>query len=458
MPDAKTMKQERISNYHDVADNKIPKRVPVGITIGFEATVQYFGYQLQNLYWNPGVTEEEKADQLCQSVYSDVLPFSTTSMRFPTLYQYLESQSFVMSSRGFMQHPEVVGMLPEDYDYLIEKPLDCLLERVIPRHYKSFNVNDPISMTLNFTKGILGFLNDPKEGAAVSATMRERYGYYPGPPAGSGGFTAMPFDFLADQLRSFSGISKDIRRMPEILIDACEALYPIVFKRGLPKVVSNYGTVNIPLHMPTFMREKDFEKLWWPTAKRLVEEYASMGIHCNLFCEDNWMRYLDHLSELPTDTTLRFEYGDPKLVKQKLGDKFILGGLYPMQLLKNGTKQQCIDKAKEVIDALAPGGKYAFSMDKGIQVLSDLNIENLNAVGEFIRDYAVYDNAGEAAGKQFNKADYKAPTDASFKIDSKYYSTWEEYKAKYPNISDFAANKIQSYEDQLLFLITYLLV
>ncbi|MCR3921425.1 MAG: uroporphyrinogen decarboxylase, partial [Firmicutes bacterium] len=221
---------------------------------------------------------------------------------------------------------------------------------------------------------------------------------------------------------------------------------------------SNYATINIPLHMPTFMREKDFEKLWWPTAKRLVEEYASMGIHCNLFCEDNWMRYLDHLSELPTDTTLRFEYGDPKLVKEKLGNKFIVSGLFPMQILKSGTKQQCIDKAKEVIDALAPGGKYVFSFDKGIQVLSDLNIENFNAVTEFIRDYGVYDNPGAVAGMQFNKDDYKAPTAASTKIDSKYYRTWEDFKTSYPGLSEHAKTKIMGYEDQMLVFLTWLLL
>ncbi|MCR3921136.1 MAG: uroporphyrinogen decarboxylase, partial [Firmicutes bacterium] len=242
MSDVKTLKQERIENFHDVADNKIPKRVPINATIGFEATMQYLGYDLMKMQWDRGLVEEEKVDQICQMAYSDVAPFSLTSLRFPTLYQFLESQSFVMASSGVMQHPEKVGMLPEDYDSLIENPWDCILERVIPRHFKAFNVTDPINMALNFAKGLQGYYNDPREAAAVTATLKERYGYYPGPPPGSGGFTAMPFDFLADQLRSFSGISIDVKRMPEKVFEACEALYPIVFKRGMPKVVSNYAT------------------------------------------------------------------------------------------------------------------------------------------------------------------------------------------------------------------------
>lgn len=60
---------------------------------------------------------------------------------------------------------------------------------------------------------------------------------------------------------------------------AVEALYPILVKKGLPKAASEYGHVFFPLHMPTFMQEADFAKHWWPTFKRMVEEYASMGIH-----------------------------------------------------------------------------------------------------------------------------------------------------------------------------------
>ncbi len=63
-----------------------------------------------------------------------------------------------------------------------------------------------------------------------------------------------------------------------------------------------------------------------------------MGIHCQLFCEDNWDRYLDYLYELSTDTRLMFEYGDPKLIKEKLGKKHIITGLDPVTILKTHKK------------------------------------------------------------------------------------------------------------------------
>ncbi|MCR4431048.1 MAG: uroporphyrinogen decarboxylase [Tepidanaerobacteraceae bacterium] len=453
MTDVKALQQERIGIYHDIFDNKIPKRVPVDIRLTFEVIAQLGDLNLLETQWNPALIEEA-VDKACQILYSDICPF-IGSFRYPSFYQLLKSQSFQMASNGFIQHPEVIGMLPEDYDYLIENPYDCLLERIIPRQYKAFNPNDPINMAISFTKSLLAFNNDMQQAGAIIGKMVEKHGYYPGGLL-AGGFTEAPFDFLADQLRSFKGISMDIRRMPEKVKEACDALYPLVLKRGMPATISNYATVFIPLHMAPFMREKDFATLWWPSFKRLVDEYASMGIHCTLFCEQDWTRYLDYLYDLPTDTVLWFEYGDPKVIKEKLGKKHIITGLYPVMNLKTKSKEECVAEAKRYVDILAPGGKYIFGFDKDPLLLSDINLENLCAVAETVRDYAVYSNPGETAGMVFNKNDYKA--EPSRKIESKYYKTWEEYKALNPEVSDFGAPKLQGLEEAIFNYIMYLLM
>lgn len=454
MSDVKALQEERISIFKDVYDNKIPKRVPVNLNIGLEPLAEFGGVDLVEAQWNPAILEDA-LDKLCQTVYSDICPVGG-SLRYPSYYQALESQSFIMCSNGFFQHPEVVGMLPEEYDYLIEKPYDCLLEKVIPRQYKALNLENPLKMMLCFSKSVLGYNADMMQNGVFMNKAREKYGYYPGGPLGSGGFTEAPFDFLADQLRSFKGISMDVRRIPEKVAEACEALYPIVLKKGMPKVVSNYSQVFMPLHMPTFMREKDFAKLWWPSFKRLVDEYASLGIHCKLFCETNWERYLDYLYELPTDTVLWFEYGDPKLIKEKLGKKHIITGLFPVTMLKTATKEECVDKVKEYLDILAPGGKYLFCLDKEPLSMNDFKMENYIAIAECVRDYGVYSNAGETAGMQFSKKDYKALP--SRKLESKYYSTWEQYKATHSGVSDFGKEKLQGFEERLFQYLMFLLV
>lgn len=456
MTNPKTLQQERIEIYHDLLDNKIPKRVPVEIRFSIECVAEFGGIEMIEAQWNPSLLEDS-ADNLCTTIYSDICPFSG-SIRYPSFYQILASQSFVMGSNGFLQHPEVVGMLAEDYDYLIEKPLDCLLERVLPRQYKSLDLGNPVSMALSLAKSLMASNNDFTASGTIMRKLVDKYGYYPGEPPTAMGFTEAPFDFLADQLRGFREITLDIRRIPEKVAEACEAVYPIVLKKGMPAIPTQYSNVGIPLHMPTFMREKDFAKLWWPSFKRLVDAYASLGVHCSLFCEDDWTRYLDYLYELPANTILRFEYGDAKLIKEKLGKKHIITGLYPLTMLKIHTKEQCVDKAKELIDILAPGGKYFFMPEKGPLTLSDINLENYCAVAEYVRDYAVYSNPGEKAGVEFKKEDYKVDPSTSRKPESKYYTEWEELKSPYPQISAGGIQKLQGLEDSMFQYLIQLLL
>lgn len=453
MTEVQRIQQERTGIYHDLYNNKIPKRVPVDINLTFEFQALASGLNLNEVLWNPSLMENA-VDYICQTVYADKCPFGGTQ-RYPSFYEILKSQSFKQASNGFIQHPEVVGMEPDEYDYLIEKPYDCILEKIIPRQYKGITLEDPINTAMNMSKSMLVQQNDRIQSDIIINKMVEKYGYFPGSRY-SGGMTSAPFDFIADQLRGFKGISMDVRRIPDKIAAACDAIYPIVLKRGMPQQVSNYSDVFIPLHMPTFMREKDFAKLWWPSFKRMLEEYASMGVHCRIFCEDDWTRYLDYLYELPTDTRIMFEYGDLKLIKEKLGKKHIIMGMYPLMNLKTKSKEECIEEVKRHIDVLAPGGKYIFSLDKSPLFYTDVKMECLCAITETVRDYAVYGNAGEISGMKFNKGDYKVIPSGDVK--SNYYNTWEQYKELNPEVSVFGQQKIQVLEETMFKFITSLLV
>jgi hypothetical protein len=102
------------------------------------------------------------------------------------------------------------------------------------------------------------------------------------------------------------------------------------------------------------------------------------------------MRFLDHLRELPENVRLRFEYGDPKLTKQKLGDKQIVSGFYPFTLLQMGTGEQVIDKAKELLDILAPGGHYYFEFDKSAITCEGNTRDNIIVLSNYLRDNTNY--------------------------------------------------------------------
>ncbi|MFZ7132518.1 MAG: uroporphyrinogen decarboxylase family protein [Eubacteriales bacterium] len=384
MSDMLAQSQERMQLFHDVYDMKLPKRVPVNTGVDIAYAIQYAGYALKEGQWDFKVIEKV-INKVTEDFKSDIVP--TGMFRFPALYEILKANNFKMGSDGFIQHPEVRSMEAEEYDAFNKDPYKFINEVSLKRLYCALDAT-PEKQALTFAKAfkywanIMGTLGMLTQKAAV------QYG------VSSGGVgicqAEPPFDLIADQLRSFSGISMDIRRCPDKVKEACEKVLPMMLKAGIQPASSKYNRTFLPLHMAPFLNMKAFEKFYWPTFKELLEGFDAAGAGMTLFVEQDWMRYLDYLKELPKGTLMWFEYGDPKLVKDKLGKDQIISGFFPVSILKHGTKQECIDKAKEIIDILAPGGNYIFNYDKQPLNLIDANPENIIAVNEFVRDYAVY--------------------------------------------------------------------
>ena len=456
--EVKRLQEQRAKLFNDFYNHKIPERLFVSVSVSSHILAEFGGLNIFEVQYDYSKLAEP-AKKICAMIYSDTSPVRPVGIisRPPAFYQLLGSQSFVMGNKGFVQHPEVVGMYEDEYQDLIADPYAFLLEKVIPRQYKELDPANPMRALSRMQMAKAALANDSAACMPWYMEIMEEYGYHTGPPRGSGGFTAAPYDFIADQLRSFSGISKDIRRRREELKEACEAILPLMFKMGLPSNPHPEGAVSTPLHMPTFMREKDFMEVWMPTYKRMLENYAALGVRVSAFCEDDWTRYLDNLLELPAGTKLMFEYGDPKQIKDKLGKKFLIQGLYPIDLIKHGTKQQCIDKAKELLDIMMPGGGYIFGFDKGPLTLSDVNLENLAAVAETVRDYSVYDNAGESFGTPLNSENFVFDESIT-KVDSKYFFNWEEFKAQNPLVPDSARAYFEKLDKELFNFYMMMLV
>jgi uroporphyrinogen-III decarboxylase len=75
--------------------------------------------------------------------------------------------------------------------------------------------------------------------------------------------------------------------------------------------------------------------------------------------------------------------------KKEIGDTVCLCGGMPSDLLARGTKKECIDYAKRLIDELASDGGFIFSQDKMISYPNDCSAENLKAVNEFVQEYRI---------------------------------------------------------------------
>jgi len=381
---SQTSGEGRTQLFKDLFAGIKPQRVPLTNSSSVEFSIAHAGLNIAEVLWDlPKL--EYVLDKACRDFISDTVPIG--GIRIPSYYQILGSRPIVMSSSGFMQHPEVVGLLAEEYDEFISSPYNCIVEKIIPRLYTALDT-EPDKKALTLAKAMKAYCDDYAVLGDIRAKLIEKYGL----ASLSSVTSEAPFDFVADFLRGFKGIIGDLRRYPGKVAAACEAILPYLIKKGSSPDINNPGFVFLPLHMAPYLRPNDFEKFYWPTFKALVEAFVEAGKTVNLFVESDWMRYLPYLYELPENTVMRFEFGEPGVVKKELGERHILSGFYPATLLQTGSKQQCLDQAKELLEILAPGGRYWFQLDK--QILPCNNTEkvanNLQAVLQYVYDNGKY--------------------------------------------------------------------
>lgn len=425
---AQEMKEFRTKIFSDVYAGVVPDRVPVWDGLTPEYLIQYAGEDLMTTQYNYTVDSMldifEKGMVMCRGD----MPTGGFA-RNPIAMMFQRSLTNVMSKTGFIQHPERSFMEPEDYDEFIKNPHDFVLEKLEPRMNEGYR--GEVSRVKNYAKALLSNLDTNQMFAIIESTIAERYGLFTR-PLGTVGMQIVPFDFITDFYRGFSKIPLDMRRHPEKLLEALEALMPYSIWMGKPEIISPLGCNMIMTHMAAFLNTKDFEKFYWPTFNKICHIAAEQGQAMQIFLEGDWTRFLDHLQELPQGTQLWMEYGEPQKFKDKLGKKMVLGGFYPLTLLGRGSREECLDEAKELVDIMAPGGNYIFIFDKFALNPGDINPENYSAVLEYVIENGKYDNSGELVTTAKREDSIKKYSHMYPEFKSKYVMTFDEFKEIYP--------------------------
>ncbi|HWR42102.1 uroporphyrinogen decarboxylase family protein [Sporomusa sp.] len=379
--------QERLGRIKKALILEEPDRVPSCLMLEPTWSAHYAGYSIKEALWdmNTIVKATEKVVTDFDFDFMDGM-----FVRSPLYYNSLGAKTWVQSEiSGIMQHPEVMGMYEDEYPELIADSFPFIANKVLPRLYTEL-AKPGLGSALALAKAstIMGDI------LATAGRGMERLQNEYGVVFSGGGFTEVPIDLLSDFLRTMKGVALDIRRRPDQVESACEALLPLMIrlaKAGFPGPATDFPCVGMPLHIAPYLKRKDFERFYWPTFKKLVETLADDGYTLNIFFEGDWTRYYDYLQELPPKKIYAImENADMKVAKEKLGKVMCLSGGYPLTLLQHGTKEECIDKAKQIMDAAMPGGGYIFSFDKILMAPSDAKIENLRAVLDFVKEYGVY--------------------------------------------------------------------
>ena len=210
-------------------------------------------------------------------------------------------------------------------------------------------------------------------------------------PAGAGGFTKVPFDTLGDTLRGTRGIMIDIYRQPEKVIEAMEAITPLMIDMGTSATqMAGNPLVMIHLHKGAdgFLSDAQFKKFYWPHFKKLLMGLIEEGCVPMSFVEGSYNTRLEIIRDVPKGTTYwTFDATDMAKAKKALGDVACIGGNVPTDLLSVGTVSQVKDYVKNLIDACGKGG--GFIMANGVAA-DDVKPENMKAMIDCTKEYGVY--------------------------------------------------------------------
>ena len=373
----------RVNAFVDAVEGRPTEHIPVYLMMDGLYAVHATGGNIKKATYNPQIVIDSTRELVSQ-VYCDGLGNIFT--KGAIFYKRMRSNNFIPSEVGFLQHPETYTLSNEELTELAEDPFKTIAEKVFLRSMGEIDKPFPQNMysLMIANMGNTAYLNGLiSKKFALSAEL--------GVPMVYTNLTKAPLDYLGSSVRGLANIFTDIRRTPDRVIAACDALCPLLEAAGELNFRApdrNFPFIFFPTLIPHFLNVKQFERVYYPTFKRMLDNLADKGFKFVIQFEGNWERFYDIIRSLPENKILGvFEMGSPALAKEKLGDMMCLSGLYPVSLLGCGEKGKCLDKAKEIVDVMAPGGRYVFATDKQLINARDARIENIQAVHAFVHDY-----------------------------------------------------------------------
>jgi hypothetical protein len=224
---------------------------------------------------------------------------------------------------------------------------------------------------------------------AAAGKIMEDEGY----PTFSGGMAGVPFDGYSDFLRGTLDSMVDLYEHRDLIERYCKwslegTLQSLEMQGSMPGSKGKWVFMALHKGMDTFLNDADYKNLYWRDLQIIINKIIDVGMVPYIYTEGPYNSRIKYLKEVPKGKVLyHFEDVDMKVAKKELGDIACISGGFPIFLLHYGTKQQVIDKCKELIDTCAPGGGFLFETSAGFD---NAIPENVEAMFETVKTYGVY--------------------------------------------------------------------
>ena len=411
-PKAKEAYQARVNRFTKVFKLEKPDRVPVILPAG-SYPLYYSGLTLKE-----GMHDNKRLVQAYRKFLDD---FESDTFSSPGMVPSAKASEIIGNlnvkwpghglpdNASMQQFVEGEYMKADEYDLFLEDLTDYCLRYYLPRSLGALAPFANFSPT-PFILGMAGKFLMPAVMPEVRAAYQAIIDYgvetakWMGPimefsqeataagyPTIFGGQSHAPFDILADTLRGTKGIIMDMYRQPDKLLAAIEKVTPMNIACGLEGAnMSGKPVVFFALHKgdDTFMSNKQYEKFYWPTFRKVILGLIEEGLVPLLFAEGRYDNRLEIIKDLPRGKVVwHFDRTDMFKAKKILGDNACIAGNVPASLLVTGTPWDVKEYCRKLIEVCGEGGGFILtggaSIDKG-------NPDNLRAMTEAAMEYGVY--------------------------------------------------------------------
>lgn len=373
---------EKTQLFTNLANHVENKHMPV-VSMAQTWAISYAGRTLAECLESLDTEIEIYGKHLLDMNFDGVFIFGVN--RPLNAYKDLGFAPYFISPDGVtLQASDSTAIVKEDeLDRFIADPSKFLREVAIARRYPELMKDSPtdINALKSALQGVIAFstANETRFKA-----LKETYKT----PALCGGIpTSPPFDqYLC--YRGFREALIDVRRNPNKVKEACEAMLP--FFMATEEKYPEFPWVMSPVVGATYLSPKQFEDVFWPTYKKVLDSYIDRGAKVLVFMESKWEKEkYAFLNDFKKDSIIAFaEDDEPFEVKKIIGDNCAVGYPFPIELLKNGTKEKVIDHAKSIIDKIGTKGVF-LSTDKALMSPGDINPDNYKALCDFCHEYIV---------------------------------------------------------------------
>lgn len=321
--------------------------------------------------------------QACNELKPDIIHFFTPwHLIVPEYQRILGGSNRSISEKGVpqmdAQNLNIVDS--SEYSDMLKDPAAYFVNHVVPRRYPKLQKDVPAGERKDALRQILGAMGQ-------MGGNFERCEEAAGTIAFSQTALVNGVDFVFDYYRDFVGTSKDLRRCPELLKDlgleiTKQTLHLVDGMDPIP-----YKVVEIPCHLGAYIGPKQFEKVYWPSMKMLVDGLHERGFNVNLMLEKNYSHVHDILQDLPTSGVMcLIEEDDLQQTRKDLPNVILAGGL-SQKLMAYGTRDEVVNHVKWLIDEMACDGKFVISPNVPFMIPGDAKFDNMRAVTETIETY-----------------------------------------------------------------------